>query len=206
MLNTTTNPFNSKTHFSKIQLDDSHVIYKAQLPDQLKMLSDDAFSALWATRPKQFHKIKMMGKTIDTPRWQQAFAKDYRYSGNINHGIPLVEPITSLLNWCNTLCESTNGVLVNYYDGALGHYIGPHRDTTQQLIPNSLIFMISFGETRTLRLIKYPDKSVKRDVTVEHNDVVIMPWNTNSHFTHQITKSKKAKEKRISVTLRSFID
>ena len=97
-----------------------------------------------------------------------------------------------------------NGLLLNWYDGALGHYIGKHRDSTQNMIEGEPIVTISFGEERVFRLRPWKAKGGCKDFVVRNGSVIILPYQTNQSWTHEIKKSKKFIGKRISLTLRAF--
>src|SRR5690242_2852393 len=100
------------------------------LPDEL-VPDGVRFAALWDLHPTDYHTIQMHGRPVKTPRWQQAYGADYHYTGNTNPGLPVTPIMTPFLAWAQrTLEPSLNGLLFNWYDGALGHYIGPHRDST----------------------------------------------------------------------------
>lgn len=45
--------------------------FEGTLPDEL-MWTDADFDAVWALHPEAKHKIKIHGRLVETPRWQQA--------------------------------------------------------------------------------------------------------------------------------------
>ena len=96
-----------------------------------------------------------------------------------------------------------NGMLLNWYDGAAGHYIGAHRDSVKGLVKNSSIVMISLGGSRVMRFRSLKGKGYI-DLDIHDGDVVVMPLSTNQHYKHEIPKFKRHQDKRISITLRSF--
>ena len=72
----------------------------------------------------------MHGRPVQTPRWQQAYGADYHYTGQTNAALPVpksLEPVRDLAR--RAIDERLNGLLLNWYDGKLGHYIGPHHDS-----------------------------------------------------------------------------
>ena len=112
--------------------------------------------------------------------------------------------IKPLLDWARTSIEPRlNGILINWYDGAKGHYIGPHRDSPEGLIDGAPIVTISLGEERIFRLRPHGGKD-KIDIPVVHGTVIVIPYKTNRRWTHEVPKSTKHAGKRISVTLRTF--
>ena len=63
---------------------------------------------------------------------------------------------------------------------------------------------ISFGEERIFRLRPHGGNG-KIDLPVGHGTVVVIPYETNREWTHEVTKSRSHAGKRISVTMRAFI-
>src|SRR5205823_3361735 len=127
-------------------------ILMGELPVHL-VLDAKKFQQLWDLRPPEFHRIKMFGRFMPTPRWQQAFERDYRFTGQVNYALPAPPILQPLLAWSSREIDPRlNGILVNWYDGQQGHYIGPHKDSTAGLIKGVPIVTISFGEERVFKL------------------------------------------------------
>ncbi len=187
----------------RIALDDTHAVLVGTLPAPL-VLDDAGFEALWAIHPPGFHEIKMHGRPVKTPRWQQAYGADYRYTGSTNRALPLVPPMQQWLAWARErLDPRLDGLLLNWYDGAAGHYIGKHRDSDINRIEGSPIVTLSFGEARAFRMRPWRAEGFV-DVPAEHGSVIVIPWDTNRAFTHEVPASRKARGRRISVTMRAF--
>jgi alkylated DNA repair dioxygenase AlkB len=144
----------------------------------------------------------MYGRTVETPRWQQAYDKDYRYSGEVNRALPAPPLIKPLLQWGqNSIHTEINGVLVNWYDGAKGHYMGPHIDDIRDLVPETPIVTISFGQPRIFRLSR---AGVRYDIVADPASVIVLPWGTNLAWKHAVPRFKRFQERRVSVTLRAY--
>lgn len=190
--------------FRSIQLDSAHRLFVGKLPPDLRA-THDQFETLWAMHPAAYHQILMHGKMVATPRWQQAYGKDYHYTGQVNNALPIPPLLQPLLAWCQSLDKRLNGLLLNWYDGARGHYIGKHRDSTRHLEPNSPIVTISLGDSRTFRLQPYKGTDWQ-DFEAADGVVFVMPSATNQAWTHEITKSKRCLGRRISVTARAFVN
>ena len=47
-------------------------------------------------------------------------------------------------------------------------------------------------------------RTEKSDIALHHGSVVVIPYETNLGWTHEITKSARAQGRRISVTARAF--
>ena len=184
-------------------LDATNRVYTGTIPDHL-FLDESAFADLWAVHPDAYHQIRMYGRMVATPRWQQAYGHDYRYTGNLNKALPVPTAIKPLVDWAqNSLEPRLNGILINWYDGSKGHYIGPHRDSPQGLIEGAPIVTISFGEERIFRFRPHNGKG-KTDLPVSNGMIVVIPHETNRAWTHEVPKTTKLTGKRISVTLRAF--
>lgn len=187
----------------RVPLDDTHAVMVGMLPSSL-VLDADGFEALWSTHPDRFHEITMHGRRVKTPRWQQAYGADYRYTGNTNRALPVTPTMQRWLDWAREHFDrELNGLLLNWYDGRVEHYIGRHRDSEINRIEGSPIVTLSFGEERAFRMRPWRGQGFI-DIPVVDGSVVVIPWETNEVFTHEVPSSKKARGRRISVTLRSF--
>ena len=189
--------------FRTIALDATHTLEVGELPPHL--VPDAAgFAALWAIHPAEFHDIKMHGRSVRTPRWQQAYGADYRYTGNTNKALPLTPPMAAWLAWARDVVDPRlSGLLLNWYDGAAGHYIGKHRDSDINRVEGSPIVTLSFGEERAFRMRPWRGAGFV-DVPAVNGGVIIVPWATNRAYTHEVPASRSARGRRISVTLRAF--
>lgn len=143
---------NRLSDFECYDLGDSRSFYTGALPEKLS-LDSAAFESLWKLHPTEYHTIKMMGRLVKTPRWQQAYGMDYHYTGRTNMARPVTGLLAPVLAWAQERIDKRlNGILVNWYDGSLKHYIGKHRDSINNLIDDVAIVTISFCEERVLRL------------------------------------------------------
>jgi alkylated DNA repair dioxygenase AlkB len=177
--------------------------HTGRLPAEL-MLARDGFDAMWALHPEDFHEIKMHGRLVKTPRWQQAYGEDYAYTGRVNRALPIPAMLEPLLAWSRrTLDARLNGLLLNWYDAADGHYIGKHRDSTRNMIDGAPIVTISFGAARTFRLRPWRSTGFL-DFATSDGSVFVMPYATNKAFTHEVPHAASSSGRRISVTLRAF--
>src|SRR5687767_12454193 len=114
-----------------------HTVEVGELPASL-VPDRDGFEALWALHPGDFHEIAIHGRRVKTPRWQQAYGADYHYTGRVNAALPLVPPMDEWLAWSRARFDPRlNGLLLNWYDGRAGHYIGRHRDSDKHRTPGT---------------------------------------------------------------------
>ena len=143
--------------------------------------------------------------------------EDTAVAAGLRWGLPIQRPGQRSLGGANRaatnpglvpviIAPELNGLLLNWYDGQLGHYIGRHRDSTHDLVPNSSIVTVSLGEERVFRLGPWPHQpeSKPSDFRTSNGSVFILPWDTNRSFTHEVTASRRLTGRRISVTLRAF--
>jgi len=191
--------------FEKLKLDGEHVIYHSKSINAFN-IDFDEFTKIWNSHPEEYHKVKIYGKEFSTPRWQQSYGKNYNYSGSKNNALPIPNAFRIFLDWSQKNIDNRlNGLLLNWYDGKKDHYIGAHRDDTRDLFPDSPIVTISLGQERIFRMRKYRERELKKDITIRHGEVLIVPWNTNLKWTHEVPKLKKYDGKRISITLRAYL-
>jgi alkylated DNA repair dioxygenase AlkB len=185
-------------------LGDAHTFWTGRLPDNLRFDAAN-FEALWRMRPPEYHEILMHGRVLKTPRWQQAYGMDYRYTRRVNRALPVPLLLEPLLAWARTqIDERLNSILVNWYDALLGHYMGRHRDSTGEMLKGVSIVTVSLGEERIFRLRPYRGKG-RRDFPALDGSVFIMPYETNLAWTHEVPRARKFSGSRISVTFRGFL-
>ena len=189
--------------FTSVPLDhNGHLIHLTDFPVP-DLLAHD-FQSLWNLHPAAFHTLIMHGKEVKTPRWQQAYGYSYEYTGSRNNALPIPSECQSFLHWGQQNVDPRlNGLLLNWYDGAAGHYIGPHRDSRKGLLPQTPIVTISRGEERIFRMRPFQGPGFK-DTLLTDGCAIVMPWATNLSWTHEIPKMKKYLGRRLSVTLRAF--
>lgn len=190
--------------FQSLLLDERHRFFTGRLPDELR--PDAArFETLWNLHPDDYHEIKMHGRLVNTPRWQQAFGKDYHYTGRTNVALPVPPDLRPVLEWGqSTLDPRLNGLLLNWYDGQLKHYIGPHRDSRKNMVNGAPIVTVSLGEERIFRLSQ-PKTRATRDFVARDGTVFVMPYETNLVWKHAVPRFARYKRRRISITLRAFV-
>lgn len=189
--------------FERRPLDASHEIWVGSLPDGL-LRSNEHFEALWDLHPPEFPTIKLRGRLVPLPRWQEAYGANYRFSGITMVAMEIPDVLEPFFEWARDAADvRLNGALLNWYDGKLGHYIGRHRDSTIGMVIGAPIVTISLGETRVFRVRKWKGAGVV-NFLVSNGSALVMPYATNLAWTHEIPKTKRATGRRISITLRAF--
>jgi alkylated DNA repair dioxygenase AlkB len=185
-------------------LDDTAFVHVGRLPDEL-VPEATGFDRLWALHPETFHIIKMHGKDVRTPRWQQAYGADYRYTGNTNRALPMPADLEPLHRWLrDEIDPRLNGLLLNWYDAEHGHYIGKHRDSTINMVNGAPIVTISLGAERVFRIRRWKGESAVHDIPTGTGTLIVMPYDVNLAWTHEVPHNAKAVGRRISITARAF--
>lgn len=176
---------------------------------------------VWELHPKYHDSIKMFGKEIPMPRFQQVYGGDgYRFSGKSFAAQPIpselahcIETMQKMVMTSDNLGKSRkqsylNGALVNWYaDGE--HYMGPHTDDENELIARAPVFSLSLGATRRFVFTgkgqdgKPSDKG-RLELTLQDGDLLIMGGTTQETHKHALPKMKKCLDQRMNVTLRCF--
>lgn len=177
-----------------------HKVFVGRLPESLRARD---FDELWGLHPDQFPTIVMYDKVTPLPRWQQAYGRDYVFSGQRNAALPVPEPLGPFVAWATGIHPRLITPLLNWYDPTLKHYIGKHSDSTVGLVPGSPVVTVSFGGVRVFRL-RPRGGGAPLDLEVGHGDVVVIPWETNLNLTHEVPYFAKFTERRISITFRAF--
>lgn len=191
-------------HFTQHPLDNDYSVYSGRIPPEL-ILAGEQFEELWESHPVEHHDIKIHGKVVKTPRWQQAFGADYHFSGQTYGAEPTPPNIQPFLDWArvNIFCQM-NGILVNWYDGQFDHYIGKHRDSVTNMIEGAPIATVSLGEERKFRMRPWKQSGFQ-DFPAPPGSVFVIPYDTNLAWTHEVPPSKKLNGRRISITMRAFL-
>ncbi len=191
------------SHSNYLVFDSNNGVWQHILPGSL-CDSQDEFEDLWRLHPKDFPTIFLHGREVKLPRWQQAYGRDYHFSGKSSKALPVPRLLEPYLSWAREkIDDRLNGLLLNWYDDELGHYIGAHRDSQQGLITDSHIVMISLGGTRVMRF-RPIKKSSYQDVEIKNGSVLTMNLQTNHYYKHEVPKLKRYQGRRISITLRCF--
>jgi hypothetical protein len=68
--------------FTAHKLDPEPNVCCGRLPVEF-VWEGEQFDDLWDSHPAEYHVIRMPAGLVRTPRWQQAYGKDYEYSGRV---------------------------------------------------------------------------------------------------------------------------
>lgn len=149
--------------------------------------------------------IWMFGKQVMQPRLTAFYGNpgfNYGYSGIQMQPLPWNEVLFEIKDEIEKASDAQfTHVLLNYYrDGQ--DSMGWHRDNEPELGLNPVIGSVSFGAPRMFQFRLYHDKTVKREVLLEHGSYLLMAGEVQHHWEHQIPKSKKVRGPRINLTFR----
>ncbi|MFO0840958.1 MAG: alpha-ketoglutarate-dependent dioxygenase AlkB [Gemmataceae bacterium] len=195
----------NNTLFTRHGLGDGLEIFTGHLPAEL-VIDGSGFDELWAMHPPDRPVIHLHGRKIAIPRYQQAYGADYHFSGQTSKALPMPALLEPVLGWAReTIDERLNGLLLNWYDGALGHYIGAHRDSMKGMCPGCPIVTVSLGEERVFRLRRWRGEG-SCDLAATNGSVIVLPYDTNQAYTHEVPRFARNTGRRISVTFRGFGD
>eukprot|EP01102_Stenamoeba_stenopodia_P002287 TRINITY_DN1208_c0_g1_i1.p1 TRINITY_DN1208_c0_g1~~TRINITY_DN1208_c0_g1_i1.p1 ORF type:complete len:398 (-),score=107.47 TRINITY_DN1208_c0_g1_i1:1479-2672(-) len=92
----------------------------------------------------------------------------------------------------DVLKQELNHALIQYYRSG-NDYISAHADKTLDVKRGSVIVNLSLGATRVMVLktkTKKPNRSTQR-VTLPHNSLFVLGWETNRKWTHEIRQDKR---------------
>ena len=177
-----------------------------RLPSALEEAATTQFEELWDLHPAQSNEILIHGRMVAIPRWQQAYGRDYQFSGTVSQALPVPDILAPFLAWVRDVIDPRlNGLLLNWYDADRRHYIGAHRDSRQGLVTGTPIVTISVGAARRFRL-RIPKERGFIDFEASHGTVFVMPWHTNLNVKHEVPHTARAKGRRISITARAFLE
>ena len=193
-------------NFERHRLFERYPFFVGTLPPDLVRVAKTQFESLWNLHPEKSNEILIHGRMVPIPRKQQAYGRDYYFSGTVNEALPVPELLAPFLAWVREAIDTRlNGLLLNWYDGTKAHYIGAHRDSRKGLVTGSPIVTISVGEERTFRL-RLPKEKGFVDFEATAGTVFSMPWETNLGVKHEVPHTAQSKGRRISITARAFAD
>lgn len=189
----------------KMHVNNGWIIFKQNFISLEK--SDFYFDYFLNTIPWKSSKIKVFGKTYDTPRREAYFAnkgKNYSYSGKSLVVNAWDEELIKLRDQLSEILGGDfNACLLNLYrDGQDSN--GWHADNEKELGKNPIIASLSFGVTRKFQL-KHCKNGEKYDFNLSHGSLIVMGGELQHFWKHQIPKQKKIADARINLTFRKVV-
>jgi hypothetical protein len=208
-------------NFELRTLSGGHHIWLGRLPEGLlgdsRATGQRLFEEVWDLRTER-PMIRPRGSWVESPRWQQAYGRNYTFAGQTAEALEITTELMPFLEWgAGSIDGRLNGLLLNWYaarGGDIGggrkskdgDYIGAHHDKSKELVDGSRIVTISLGAARTFR-VRASKVAAPFDFAVTNGTVIVMPFATNLAFTHEVLKPRRGEDgRRISITLRAFAD
>lgn len=165
------------------------------------------FEQLLEEIPWEQRQVRMFGKLIDQPRlvaWFGDSGASYTYSG-----LTLMpHPWTAVVDECRKRCEELAGVsfnsgLANLYRNGQDT-VSWHSDDEPELGSEPVIASVSLGSTR-----RFDFRHISGEPTIktelQSGSIVIMSGRSQSHWKHQIPRTKRVNEPRINLTFRQVV-
>lgn len=152
-------------------------------------------------------EVKIFGKHIVTKRkvaWYADKGVSYTYSNITKTGLLWIDELLKLKSLVENITkEKYNSCLLNlYHDGDEG--MGWHSDDEKSIVKQSAIASISFGAERKFAL-KHKTSSEMVSQVLNHGSLLVMKGETQTHWLHALTKTKKVKSPRINLTFRKMV-
>ncbi|MGY6561534.1 MAG: alpha-ketoglutarate-dependent dioxygenase AlkB family protein [Luteibaculaceae bacterium] len=151
-------------------------------------------------------EIKLFGKTYAEPRLVAWFSQyPYGYSGIKLSPTPIPDEIKRVQQKIEALAGyQFNGVLVNYYRNG-NDSMGWHADNESNLGLNPTIASVNLGQSRIFHLKSVVDNEPTFKLELEGGSLLLMEKNSQTHYKHQLPKSKTKTGERINLTFRWLI-
>lgn len=157
--------------------------------------------------PWQHDEVFLFGKKIITSRQMAWFGDqncNYTYAGKKHQALPWTKELTTIRNAVESYTKTSfNSCLANlYHEGEQG--MGWHQDNEKELGSNPTIASISFGAERRFDF-RHKESREKISVILENGSLLIMSGETQTHWQHQLPKTKKIKNQRVNLTFRTVL-
>ena len=152
-------------------------------------------------------KVKIFGKTIDSPRKVCAFSCDgrsYSYAGFTRESVKWTPKLLQLKEKIeDKLNEKFNYALVNKYDSG-SEYIGWHADNEKDMESGSTIASISLGQKRKFSIKDIKSGKEKYNVELASGSLLTMEGDMQKNYKHSVPKSKQKMSVRYNITFRNI--
>jgi alkylated DNA repair dioxygenase AlkB len=167
-----------------------------------------AFAALRGAIPWQTHRIRLFGRTVDSPRlsaWIGDPGTDYRYSGATFAPLPWPPVLLALRGRVAVAAGAAfDSVLANLYrDGR--DSMGWHSDDERALGPRPVIASLSLGATRRFRLATRERPVRTLDLDLAAGSLLVMRGDTQRTTRHALPRTARPVGERINLTFRRLL-
>ncbi|WP_407352659.1 alpha-ketoglutarate-dependent dioxygenase AlkB family protein [Luteimonas sp. R10] len=168
--------------------------------------ADALLAALLAQVPWETHRIRMFGRTVDSPRlscWIGDPGASYRYSGTRFEPRPWPQALAPLRRRLReTAGVDFNSALANLYrDGR--DRMGWHSDDEPELGPCPTIASISLGASRRFLLKRRDGSGERLALALPHGSLLLMRGQTQRHYRHALPPTARPVGPRINLTFRA---
>ena len=186
-----------------LNLPDSSVIYYPEFFSLEE--ADQYFKSLLDSVAWQQDNIILFGKLFKQPRLTALFANNdqpYSYSNITMIPNAFTKELLEIKGKVESVIDAnfTTCLLNLYRDGQDSN--GWHADNEKELRINPIIASASFGAERLFKVKHRQDKTLKKDLVLQHGSLLIMKGETQHKWLHQIPKTKKKIGERINLTFR----
>lgn len=169
--------------------------------------ADALLSTLLADPGWEVHRIRMFGRTVDSPRlsrWIGDPGAVYTYSRTRFDPHPWPDALAGLrLRLQETLGVDFNSVLANRYrDGR--DRMGWHSDDEPELGPRPVIASLSLGATRRFAL-KPRGEGDRLMLDLPHGSLLVMAGDTQSRYRHALPATARPVSERVNLTFRRIL-
>ena len=188
-----------------LNLPDAELIY---IPDFFtKSESDTLFNTIKEHTNWRQDDIKIFGKTYKQPRLTALYAENdapYSYSNITMHPNPFTPELIRIKNKVEQEANHRfTTVLLNLYrDGNDSN--GWHADNEKELGLNPVIASVSFGEVRPFHFKHRILKHERHKIDLHHGSLLLMKGAMQTHWLHQIAKTKKQIGERINLNVQNY--
>lgn len=172
-----------------------------------RALADIHLNRLMREIAWQHDELVLFGKKITTKRkvaWYANEPYSYTYSNATKTALPWSPILLELKGLVERASkEEYNSCLLNlYHDGSEG--MTWHSDAEIDLKKNGAIASLSFGAPRKF---SFKHKHTKQTASkiLEHGSLLVMKEQTQTHWLHQLPKSKAVTAPRVNLTFRNII-
>ncbi len=187
-------------------LPDAQLRYHSQFfsPEEADNFYEHLLDTLaWEQKP-----IRIFGKELMQPRlvaWYGDSGISYSYSGIRLEALPWDPILWKIKEQVEASVGNTfNSVLCNLYrDGK--DSMGWHADDEPELGPEPCIASVSLGAERYFHLKHKSNKELPTTkILLEHGSLLLMHGPTQTHYKHQLPKTRKVPTPRINLTFRQI--
>ena len=194
--------------FDLLPIPDGEVLYA---PSFLTPIDADAYlqrfldGIAW-----EQHQLAFFGRQLPAPRlsaWYGQPEAHYTYSGLRLNPQPWTESLSMLKSQIEVFADATfNSVLLNQYRNGQDS-MGWHSDDEPELGIEPTIASLSLGGERAFHLRHKQRKDLETvKLLLGHGSLLIMRGATQTHWKHQLPKTKQALRCRLNLSFRLIVD